>query len=251
MSIDRVARQLAFTNYSQPLWARERTMRTERLERPTVERPTLGVSKPGADKEAVRVSLSTSAKAPGAPKDPGVFADFDGNKIVDGADLGMLLGEYGKKASKLDLDGDGIVNDADKELLMGAWTKSTQNAPEKPKVFGDLNEDSKVDGADLGLLLGEWGKTDSKMDLDGDGTVNDADMKLLLGAWTKPGQDAPEKPKMFGDLNDDNKVDGADLGLLLGDWGKSGSKMDLDGDGMVNGSDLKLMMQAWSKQLVE
>ena len=49
-------------------------------------------------------------------------ADLNGDNTVDGADLGLLLGNWG---------GRGV---------------------------GDLNEDGNVDGADLGLLLGAWGK---------------------------------------------------------------------------------------------
>ena len=48
-------------------------------------------------------------------------ADLDGNRLVNGADLGMLLGNWG---------GQGV---------------------------GDLNQDGVVDGADLGALLGAFG----------------------------------------------------------------------------------------------
>jgi len=52
---------------------------------------------------------------------PGEAADLNGDGVVDGADLGLLLGQWG---------GDGPA---------------------------DLNDDGVVDGADLGLLLGDWG----------------------------------------------------------------------------------------------
>jgi len=52
-------------------------------------------------------------------------ADFDRSTVVDGGDLGSLLGAWGS---------------------MGA-----------PWIFGDLNGDGSVDGADLGDLLGAWG----------------------------------------------------------------------------------------------
>lgn len=45
--------------------------------------------------------------------------DLDGNGIVDGADLGLLLGGWG--SSDGDLDGNGIVDGADLGLLLGAW----------------------------------------------------------------------------------------------------------------------------------
>ncbi|MBL9140573.1 MAG: DNRLRE domain-containing protein [Phycisphaerae bacterium] len=46
-----------------------------------------------------------------------------------------------------DLNGDAVVNGADLGILLGAWGTA---AP------GDLNSDGTVNGADLGLLLGYW-----------------------------------------------------------------------------------------------
>jgi hypothetical protein len=48
-----------------------------------------------------------------------------------------------------DLNGDGIVNGADLGLMLGAWGTSDPDA--------DVNDDGLVNGADLGLLLGAWG----------------------------------------------------------------------------------------------
>lgn len=47
-----------------------------------------------------------------------------------------------------DLNGDGIVDGADLGALLGLWGQ--------PGI-GDLNGDGTTDGADLGILLGEWG----------------------------------------------------------------------------------------------
>lgn len=52
--------------------------------------------------------------------------DLDGNGIVDGSDLGMLLSA-------------------------GGWSGDIHAA--------DLNSDGKVDGGDLGIMLGAWGAT--------------------------------------------------------------------------------------------
>jgi len=46
-----------------------------------------------------------------------------------------------------DLNGDGIVNGADLGLLLGAWGTSGE----------DINGDGLTNGADLGLMLGAWG----------------------------------------------------------------------------------------------
>jgi hypothetical protein len=59
----------------------------------------------------------------GDPTEPCV-GDLNGDDLVDGADLGLLLGEWGKAL---------------------------------PGELADINEDGVVDGADLGLLLGAWG----------------------------------------------------------------------------------------------
>jgi hypothetical protein len=48
-----------------------------------------------------------------------------------------------------DVNGDGIVDGADLGLLLGAWGTGDQCA--------DLDDSGDVDGADLGLLLGAWG----------------------------------------------------------------------------------------------
>ena len=47
-----------------------------------------------------------------------------------------------------DLNGDNVVNGADLGQLLGNWAGSG---------LGDLNNDGIVNGADLGLMLGEWG----------------------------------------------------------------------------------------------
>ncbi|HMN96270.1 MAG TPA: hypothetical protein PKC43_08155 [Phycisphaerales bacterium] len=46
--------------------------------------------------------------------------DLDGNGVVDGADLGVLLGAWGLPGAA-DLDGNGLVDGADLGILLGAW----------------------------------------------------------------------------------------------------------------------------------
>jgi len=57
---------------------------------------------------------------------PNVFflpcpADLNGDDQVDGADLGLLLGQWNSDASSADLNGDDVVDRADLGLLLGAW----------------------------------------------------------------------------------------------------------------------------------
>jgi hypothetical protein len=49
--------------------------------------------------------------------------DLDGNGVVNGADLGLLLAAWGTCGTPCpgDLDGNGVVNGADLGLLLAAW----------------------------------------------------------------------------------------------------------------------------------
>ena len=49
-----------------------------------------------------------------------------------------------------DLNGDGVVNGADLGILIGTW------GPAPPGTPADLNGDGAVNGADLGILIGNW-----------------------------------------------------------------------------------------------
>jgi len=49
------------------------------------------------------------------------LGDFDGNDMVDGGDLGQLLGAWSTADKTTDLNRDGVVNGADLGLLLGGW----------------------------------------------------------------------------------------------------------------------------------
>jgi hypothetical protein len=50
------------------------------------------------------------------------IGDLDGNGVVDGADLALLLGAWGPcPGCAADLDGDGVVSGADLAILLGDW----------------------------------------------------------------------------------------------------------------------------------
>jgi hypothetical protein len=49
-----------------------------------------------------------------------VAADLNCDGIVGGADLGILLGQWGT-AGSADINRDGVVNGPDLGLLLGAW----------------------------------------------------------------------------------------------------------------------------------
>ena len=65
-----------------------------------------------------RINAATAVSATG----PGEPADLDCNGVVDGADLGILLGDWGFCAGcPTDLDGNGTVDGADLGLLLAAY----------------------------------------------------------------------------------------------------------------------------------
>ncbi len=50
-------------------------------------------------------------------------ADLNGDDVVDGADLGILLGQWGPcPGCPADLDGDGVVDGSDLGILLASWT---------------------------------------------------------------------------------------------------------------------------------
>ncbi|MDZ4831263.1 MAG: hypothetical protein SGJ09_13835 [Phycisphaerae bacterium] len=69
---------------------------------------------PGAMSSLLQLTLTVTVNAVGNP------ADLDGNGTVDGADLAILLGQWGADGSA-DITGDGVVDGADLATLLGAW----------------------------------------------------------------------------------------------------------------------------------
>jgi hypothetical protein len=55
---------------------------------------------------------------PGSPPCP---ADLNDDGTVNGADLTILLGEWGTKDSIFDLNGDGLIDGADLTVLLSNW----------------------------------------------------------------------------------------------------------------------------------
>ena len=48
--------------------------------------------------------------------------DLNGDGVVNGADLGLLLASWDTNDPTADLDGNGIVNGADLGLLLASWS---------------------------------------------------------------------------------------------------------------------------------
>jgi hypothetical protein len=71
------------------------------------------------------------------------------NGVTGSTALTLELAAAGSATGPVgDLNGDGIVNGADLAILLGAWGQAGGPA--------DLNGDGLVDGADLSILLSDW-----------------------------------------------------------------------------------------------
>ncbi len=68
--------------------------------------------------------LSDPASASSFPQGlcEGDMAPLGGDGVVDGTDLGTLLGAWGSNDVGADLTHDGVVNGADIGVLLGGWT---------------------------------------------------------------------------------------------------------------------------------
>jgi hypothetical protein len=62
--------------------------------------------------------FDVSARALAGP----IPGDLNADGAVDGADLGLLLGEWGNAVGPADLNADGVVDGADLGILLGSWS---------------------------------------------------------------------------------------------------------------------------------
>ena len=81
-----------------------------------------------------------------------IAGDLNSGSVVEAAvdGVSMFINASGVTCEALegDVNHDGIVDGADLGILLGAWGEAF--------VDSDINLDGVVDGADLGLLLGGW-----------------------------------------------------------------------------------------------
>lgn len=63
-----------------------------------------------------------SIVADGVESGPSLPGDLDGNGVVDGADLAILLTDWGRSGVPADLNGDGVVDGGDLAVLLSNWS---------------------------------------------------------------------------------------------------------------------------------
>lgn len=83
----------------------------------------------------------------GAPVTPGMERlDMNGDWVLDRQDAALL---HDTTVRPGDLDGDGVVSGGDLGLLLGSWSSAD--------CMADLDGSGVVGGSDLALMLGNWG----------------------------------------------------------------------------------------------
>ena len=85
----------------------------------------------------------------GSAHDPVTVYVAPGFVVVERGIVAKVNVTLGATSCSGDINGDGMVDGADLGLLLGAWDEKGGDA--------DLNKDGIVNGADLGILLGGWG----------------------------------------------------------------------------------------------
>jgi hypothetical protein len=65
-------------------------------------------------------TVSANLRAPGVPVP--ILGDLNGDGIVNGLDLGLMLSAWGASGGPADLNNDGIVNGLDLGILLSNWS---------------------------------------------------------------------------------------------------------------------------------
>ncbi|MEE2681422.1 MAG: GC-type dockerin domain-anchored protein, partial [Planctomycetota bacterium] len=81
---------------------------------------------------------TTDQGSGGCPPDAGCPSDLNGDAIVDGVDLGMVLGAWGSHPGSADITGDGTVDAHDLAYLLAAWGDSCNEVPCPPEPLPSL-----------------------------------------------------------------------------------------------------------------
>ncbi|MFO0782316.1 MAG: hypothetical protein U0636_01345 [Phycisphaerales bacterium] len=73
------------------------------------------------DVDALQTYVNSPYRTAMTPINPSCPPDYDQNGMVDGSDLGILLGNWEEPGAYADLNGDGVTNGEDLGILLGYW----------------------------------------------------------------------------------------------------------------------------------
>lgn len=116
----------------------------------------------------------------------GLRGDYNGDGSVDGADLDLVLANWGTESPP-----GSWINDLPSATIGEShFDRAWENLGNLTSIDGDYNGDEIVDGDDIDLVLGNWGNTCSSTssswthDLPPTNTAIDAvELDIVLGNW--------------------------------------------------------------------
>ena len=75
---------------------------------------TVTVVNSGESRPVLELTLEVPDQTP-------CVADLNGDRVVDGSDIAMVLGYWGQDDQAYDLDGDGLIDGVDLAIVLGGW----------------------------------------------------------------------------------------------------------------------------------
>lgn len=141
----------------------------------------------------------------GVVPNQGVPGDLNGDGVVNGADMGLLLAQWGRcSGCDADLNGDGIVNGADMGLLLANWGGAAgregfdgDRDPADAGIIGVLAQDIRYRNDGLlvvsdGLFLAETGYVQTRngvlaLEIAGTAPISGHDLVVVEGEATLDG----------------------------------------------------------------
>ena len=135
-----------------------------------------GGSLPGGNWEGVEYDISSVADGQEDVRIRWVMGTTDGSVVYCGWNIDdvRIIGVVPNNGVPGDLNGDGIVDGADMGLLLSAWGTCGG-------CSADLNGDGIVDGADMGLLLAYWTSGFAREGMSGDRESDEFDRSVAAG----------------------------------------------------------------------
>ncbi|MFO0875059.1 MAG: hypothetical protein U0575_13955 [Phycisphaerales bacterium] len=126
-------------------------------------------------------------------------ADYNGDFLIDGSDMGILLALWNCSGCSEDLDGDGAVGPADLGLLLASWWDEDEGSPCDVALptscssgFARAGSEEELEGGGMTLeeailslgfddadALATWSLTASPSELNGVGIT----LAMLIGGW--------------------------------------------------------------------
>jgi len=77
---------------------------------------------------AIAVTITALLGRSSVADGPCLSVDLNGDGVINGADLALLLGAWNSAGSPFDLDGNGTIDGADLAMLLGAWSGAGSNS---------------------------------------------------------------------------------------------------------------------------